>query len=73
MHEDFDAVNRDHGDVESVFAEQLRVGFDVDLFERESITASRVLDRRFRLITEMTARSRIDDDVALKRYFLHDY
>ena len=53
MPEGFSAVDQYHGNVVLIFSEQLRIRFDIDLFEREAIVAPGARDGELRFIAEV--------------------
>ena len=61
MDEGFDTVDGDDGDVVLIFVEQLRIRFNIDFFERESITTAGILDHCFSLVAEVASGLGIND------------
>ena len=54
MSEGLSAVDHHDGNVELIFPEQLRIRFDIDLFERETFVAACAQDRGLRFVAEVT-------------------
>jgi hypothetical protein len=57
----FVTVNRHDGNIVLIFCEQIRIRFDVDFFEGESLVTARGLNRVLGFVAEVAPGSRIND------------
>ena len=57
MLEGFNTIDHHDGNIVLIFFEQLFVRFNIDLFKREGVGATRGVDCSLGLVAEMTARS----------------